>query len=532
MSRRIILSLFFALLVVSDPCAQTAHVKFRISGKTVNAVTGQILAGTEVSIGKVDQFEATVQKMLTGDDGAFGFIVLDPGKYLLVGQRCGFRRQGYEQHGAYLSAVVVGPGQVSENLVLRLRPDARIVGTIVDADGEPVPNATIYLFRTEAIAGLKQTYLAAQTDSDDRGRYYFSHLESGWYSLVVWAQPWFGSFAQVADAASRSPAERTAFDVVFPTTFYPGVTGSESATPIVLDEGEEFTADFTLTAAPALRLHLDHFNADPAKPREATLKQKLFGTTINAFWQRQIPVDDSVEIRGVPPGKYVLDIQSSGTTSSTFVNLTGDMNLDADAAPSMPPIQGVIRMDSGVTLQPQAFVRLWNRQTDEMLDAQIATHGEFSFTPDFVASGSYFVFVVNGLNSSIESLAATGAQVAGQTIQIRGSKPVQLAITLCHNLAAINGTARRNGRPFAGAMVVLVPASPELNLPLFRRDQTDSDGTFTLREVVPGRYKILAIEDGWNLEWANPALLKPRLEHAKSMEVTPTQTYEAAVDVQ
>jgi len=41
----------------------------------------------------------------------------------------------------------------------------------------------------------------------------------------------------------------------------------------------------------------------------------------------------------------------------------------------------------------------------------------------------------------------------------------------------VEGTAKRAGTPFAGAMVVLVPEDPEDNADLFRRDQSDLDGT-------------------------------------------------------
>ena len=51
-------------------------------------------------------------------------------------------------------------------------------------------------------------------------------------------------------------------------------------------------------------------------------------------------------------------------------------------------------------------------------------------------------------------------------------------------------------------MIVLVPTDPEGNLGEFRRDQTDSDGSFTLLNVIPGDYIIVAIRDGWGLEWA------------------------------
>jgi hypothetical protein len=313
------------------------------------------------------------------------------------------------------------------------------------------------------------------------------------------------------------------------------VTDAASASKIVLNDGEEFTADFTLTAVPALRFRLTHFNANPEQPKNAILQQKVFGATIDPPGQRQTPVDDSVEISGVPPGKYALKVDSYvpiPATRMTVVNLTTDMDFDADSASPPSLITGVIRIHDNLNLRPQAFVRLWNSRTHEILDAQIAQNGEFRFDPDFLGPGSYSVFVVNGENSIISSLSADGAQVVGQSIQITGSKPIRLSIVLSTTLSAIDGIVRRNGQPFLGAMVLLVPENPEINLPLFRRDQSDSDGTFRLRDVLPGRYRILAIEDGWDMEWAKPGLLNSRLDHAETIEVQPNKTYQTSVNVE
>ena len=180
--------LWFSLALVLGAtylCAQNVPAKYRVSGKVVNAVNGHALAGAEVWFGNTEDFEATQQKLLTGDDGAFKFMVAAPGKYLLGGQANGFRRQGFEQHGMYVSAIVVGPGLNTENVVFRLRPDARVLGVIEDEEHEPVAGTTIYHFRTDATFGLRQTSLSEQTVSDDRGRYRFAHLEPGVYYLVV-----------------------------------------------------------------------------------------------------------------------------------------------------------------------------------------------------------------------------------------------------------------------------------------------------------------------------------------------------------
>ncbi len=48
-------------------------------------------------------------------------------------------------------------------------------------------------------------------------------------------------------------------------------------------------------------------------------------------------------------------------------------------------------------------------------------------------------------------------------------------------------------------MIALVPRDPDADRELFRRDQSDLDGTFSLGNVIPGEYTVVAIENGWDL---------------------------------
>jgi len=68
--------------------------------------------------------------------------------------------------------------------------------------------------------------------------------------------------------------------------------------------------------------------------------------------------------------------------------------------------------------------------------------------------------------------------------------------------------------------VVLVPDNLNAHADLFRRDQTDFDGTFTLNEVVPGDYALVAIENGWDLEWSRPDVLALYLKQGRKIRVT------------
>jgi hypothetical protein len=80
-------------------------------------------------------------------------------------------------------------------------------------------------------------------------------------------------------------------------------------------------------------------------------------------------------------------------------------------------------------------------------------------------------------------------------------------VTITQGATCLTGFAKRDGKGVAGVMVVLVPAELSALQALARRDQSDSDGSFSLRDVAPGQYTLVAIEDGWELDWAQPEVI-------------------------
>jgi hypothetical protein len=68
-------------------------------------------------------------------------------------------------------------------------------------------------------------------------------------------------------------------------------------------------------------------------------------------------------------------------------------------------------------------------------------------------------------------------------------------------------------------MIVLVPKNAEADRDRFRRDENDLDGSFSLNGVIPGVYTVIAIEDGWDLEWSTAAVLAQYLKRGQTIEV-------------
>ena len=68
-------------------------------------------------------------------------------------------------------------------------------------------------------------------------------------------------------------------------------------------------------------------------------------------------------------------------------------------------------------------------------------------------------------------------------------------------------------------MIVLVPRQQGDVEALARRDQSDSDGSFSLNDIFPGQYTVVAIEDGWALDWLKPGALTRYLPNGTSVTV-------------
>jgi len=86
----------------------------------------------------------------------------------------------------------------------------------------------------------------------------------------------------------------------------------------------------------------------------------------------------------------------------------------------------------------------------------------------------------------------------------------------------VEGFVHRDGKPAAGSFPVLVPAGANTNEELFRRDQSDLDGSFTFSNVVPGNYIVVAVDDSAALRWTDLPTLTRYLLHGLPLSVPTT----------
>jgi len=126
-------------------------------------------------------------------------------------------------------------------------------------------------------------------------------------------------------------------------------------------------------------------------------------------------------------------------------------------------------------------------------------------------------------NYTVIRLGGEGGAIAGRSLNVPSASSVAVTATLIGGSVTVDGFAKQDGKGFAGAMVVLIPDDPEANIDRFRRDQTDLDGSFTLYNVTPGSYTVIAIENGWDLDWAKPVVLATYSHNSPTVTVQANQ---------
>jgi hypothetical protein len=129
----------------------------------------------------------------------------------------------------------------------------------------------------------------------------------------------------------------------------------------------------------------------------------------------------------------------------------------------------------------------------------------------------------------LQKVSAKEAKVSGREITVTGTNDVDLTITMGQGQGQVTGVVQLDGKAVAGVMVLLVPESGLEIDEDSRMDESDSDGTFSLRGILPGEYVLMGIKDGWDLEWAKPGVLKPFLPAGQKLSIAANQSVKVTV---
>ena len=516
---------------------------YRIAGTVINAKTGSPLARSRVTIADAKNRQS-MQSVVTGNDGRFEFHV-PAAKYSLDGAKRGFITVSYNQHDQFSTAIVTGADLDTENLALRLAPNAVLTGKVLDEFQDPVRRAQITVYRENHFQGVSRIFSFRSAMTDDQGRYEVTPLNEGTYFVSVKASPWYAvhptstveGAASKANPPSPSPQVDPSLDVVYPITYYGDATEAEDAAPIPVRGGDRLEADIHLNPVPSLHL-IVHVPEDSTQGMSVPVLQRPSFDGVDEVENSNIQnvAPGVVELTGVAAGRYTVRMRDSSghLQEPTEVNLNSGGELDVSSGRSMSKIKATVQIEGAASLPSQLQIGLRNSK-GRVDAAQVDAKGEANFAE--VIPGNYDVVAGSATNRySVVRIASEAGTISGHALNVPPGASLTVALSLVGGSVTVEGFAKRAGKGASGAMIVLVPKNPEANHDRFRRDQSDLDGSFSLPNVIPGSYSIIAIENGWDLDWSEPAVLAQYLKHGQTLEVgdrSPTpMRLASAVEVQ
>ena len=518
---------------------QIPYGPYRISGTVVSAKGGNPLARARVTIGDAKHRES-VESLITGEDGRFEFHV-PAGKYSLDGAKRGYIEASYNQHDQFSTAIVTGADLDTEHLALRLAPNAVLTGKVLDEFGEPVRNAQVTVYRENHSQGVSRIFRDRTASTDDQGRYEVTPLDEGTYFVCAKASPWYAIHPSAnPEGATNSPAQvDSSLDVVYPITYYGDATEAEDAAPIPVRGGDRLVADIHLNPMPSLHL-IVHTPEDGSHGINLPVLQK---PAFDGFEQVETSNIQMIspgvfEVTGVAAGRYSVRMPDANgqMKEPTEINLSGGGELDVSTGSSISSIKATVQIEGAASISEQLQIALRNSK-GRVNVAAVDTKGEVNLAD--IVPGKYDIVVFSPSLTqgySVVRITSEAGTISGHSLTVPPGAQLTVSLTLAGSAVTVEGFAKRAGKATSGAMIVLVPKDPEANHDRFRRDQSDQDGSFSLPGVIPGSYTIIAVEDGWDLDWSQPAVLAQYLKQGQPVEVgdrSPTTVHlQAAVKVQ
>lgn len=486
--------------------------------------------------------------------GHFSISLPSAGAWVLNASARGFVSQGFDEHQTFSSAIVLTAEAPTKDVEFRITPEASIVGRVLDEAGEPVRNAQVLLQNVPpASPGGPQPLGGTRSfgRTDDRGMYELTDLAPGSYRLSVHATPWYAANTQVnvgrSDPNTSSPDP--SLDFAYPTTWFPGVSDPAQAEVIVLHAGDVHQSDFHLLPIPSIHMRIlapsaanngPNGSRVPMFPLIQPISSGLGGQPFVQVTTR-FDAQGQIDVGGLTPGTYQVRLNGpnqEGHSVVVEVNANSVRTLDfnspsRDTARITLHFEGLPELESNSRPERNGGVQVTLIDRDTQHGTFFSNGGGNGINfgrgearePGAdrvmeVPPGRYEVVLQGRPNIFLTGLTAKKAETAGRYVTV-GSGESSLTVHVASGRASLSGIATLEGQPVEGAMVLLVPVTIEdpNSITVLQREQTNTDGSFDLINIIPGQYILVVIDHGWEINWGDPSTLRRYLMQGVPLEL-------------
>lgn len=345
----------------------------------------------------------------------------------------------------------------------KLRGLAPLSGRVVDSEGAGVAGARVYAVGSDAIREVPNSHVLTVED----GSFQIEDVELGTYRLTVVAE----GFADAVLDQVYAPIDDVTVTLRPRTMIRGTVVSGEDGSPV---------------NAFSIRLRRYHSHETPSIPLLQTWE---FRGTGGEF---RVPAQD-------PQGTWVVEATSPGfaPTYSGSIVASADEGVD-DVLIAMTrggTIRGRIVDPSGAPVVGGSVTSRDDSWTDDPLTRAMGGAEADDATVARVSSDAEGRFVLPNLHAETYQVllhARDLHEVKVRGVELAEGSDVDLGEIVLHEGASVRGVVYdANSLPVVGSLVFLKPVDSSLSYP-FRKTRSLGDGSFAVRNVIPGAYLLSA----------------------------------------
>jgi hypothetical protein len=498
-----------------------------VAGEVRNSVSGMPVERAHVSLrryvnGGYDKYGA-----LTNAEGKFSITGIAAAGYQVTLDRVGY----VAPLEVTRTMVNLRPDEKKDNLKLKLIPVGTISGRVLDAGGQPVDAISV-----EAVQGGR-TQRSAMTD--DRGQYRIGGLSPGRYRVRA-----------VPQALPVPPEIRTdgTTEVNDAATYHPGAVEEKGATRVLVGPASDVTGiDIRMVQVPII--HLAGKVTGQPDGVKGVFVQVVQANGGQGGQGAQVKPDGTFEVWRPNPGKYSLramynssgqilgsgaaevevgdsDIDNIVLTLLAPEDLRGQLEFDDEMAKQGPTVRQTTTSRGGSQSTqappPRAPRRIEFRELNGVGQwKQTEASEDGAFTIPKVTPGRYRVSAP-GYLAYVKSIRLGETASEGPVVNLcQGWGGAAVKVTLSSAFGEIAGTVQDDKGPAAGARVAVWDT---LSLGITMGAVSQADGTYSIKSVAPGTYKLLVLDESETHTLTSEPGADDFDERAETVEVRPKET--------
>jgi len=528
------------LFSAAASCAQETAADTTSAAKPSNTITGRVVSQGGDTVVGATAFVSAVGPLAQGrsavvdSSGSFKFEGLEPGVYFVSANLAGF-----------VSAPPSSPDEPrhyyrpGESVTVNLIKGGVITGTVTTATNGPVVTAAVRAFRIKDVNGEPESAVtqARERQTDDRGIYRFYGLAPGTYVISAGGQNrLYGGLYSGA------------YDNDVPT--YAPASTRDTAMEVLVHSGEEVTADIQYRGEPGqaisgtltglvqsgsqnMSMATGTITLTEVRSRAAVMSVPSSSLTNNAFAFYGVPDGEyelvaqqymqSRDILGSEPRRVKVqgaDVTGINLTLAPLASIAGRVVLESNppadcvkhrTAALPETVVNVRRLNSetkpatGKSAKadpvPEIPLGAANQSADSVPDPKgdfllrNLRRGVYRVDAQLPGAGWYLRSITIG--NPPTTAKASDPNVARDGVSLKsGERISSLTVAITEGAARLRGhlSAAEGQRVPAGLRVYLVPAERENaeNVLRFYEAAAETDGSFAIDHIGPGRYWIVA----------------------------------------